>query len=101
MAKERKTVTVDMLLEYANGYLASDYSGGDSVESQNRRQGVIDLLEASLHAVGRYRGFSYLDEKAITKSKPGIRWFYDNSDMSRKTGGHTFQNTDPTRRRYA
>lgn len=93
MAKDRKTVTVDMLLEYANGYLASDYSGGDSVDSLSRRQGVIDLIEASLHAVGRYRGFSYLDEKAITKSQPGIRWL--------ESGSHTFENCDPTRRRYA
>lgn len=92
MAKDRKTVSIDMLLEYANGYLASDYSGGDSAEAQNRRQGVIDLLQASLHAVGRYRGFTYLDGKAITKSKPGIIWLEK---------GHTFDNTDPTRRRYA
>lgn len=95
MSKDRKTVTIDMLLEYANGYLASDYPGGDSVESQNRRQGVIDLLEASLWAVKRYRGYCYLDEKAITKAKPGIRWL-DNQERS-----HTFENCDKTRRRYA
>lgn len=93
MAKERKTVTVDMLLEYANGYLAADYSGGDSVDSLSRRQGVIDLLEATLHSVGRYRGFSYLDQKAITKCKPGIRWL--------DSGNRTFEDCDPTRRRYA
>ena len=101
MLKSRKTVSIDMLLDYANGYLASDYAGGDSEEARARRQGVIDLLEASLHAVKRYHGFSYLDETQITKAKPGIRWFYDNSDMTRKTGGHTFENCDSTRRRYA
>lgn len=101
MPNFRKTVSIDMLLDYANGYLASDYAGCDSEDSRSRRQGVIDLLEAALHAVKRYRGFSYLDDKIITKGKPGIRWFYDNSDMTRKTGGHTFQDTDSTRRRYA
>lgn len=95
MAKDRKTVNIDMLLEYANGYLASDYAGGDSIESQNRRQGVIDLLEASLWAVKRYRGYCYLDQKAITKSKPGIRW------VEGQAPNHTFHETDKTRRRYA
>jgi hypothetical protein len=92
MAKDRKTVSIDCLLEYANGYLASDYANGDSEESRMRRTGVIDLLESALHAVGRYRGYSYLDEKAITLSKPGVRWL---------ERGHTFDNTDNTRRRYA
>ena len=93
MAKERKTVSIDMLIYYSNGYLASDYTGGDSVDSVSRRQGIIDLLEVTLHSVGRYRGFSYLDEKTVTKSQPGIRWL--------EGGGYSFENTDPTRRRYA
>lgn len=93
MPKFRKTLPVDTLLEYANGYLASDYFGGDSADSVSRRQGVIDLLEATLHSAGRYCGFSYLDQKAITKSKPGIYWL--------ESGAHTFERTDNTRRRYA
>ena len=96
MSKDRKTVSIDMLLEYANGYLASDYAGCDSEDSRSRRQGVIDLLEASLHAVKRYRGFSYLDNKIITKGKPGIRW-----ENSGQTPSRLFDDTDPTRRRYA
>ena len=92
MSKDRKTVSIDTLLNYANGYLASDYAGGDSDEAIMRRTGVIDLLEASLNSVGRYRGYSYLDEKAITMSKPGIRWLEK---------GHTFEKTDNTRRCYA
>lgn len=87
----RKTFPINTLLDYANGYLAADYSGGDSVDSLSRRQGVIDLVEATLHSIGRYRGFSYLDDKIITKCKPGVRW--ECSDR--------FENTDPTRRRYA
>ena len=95
MTKDRKTVSIDMLLDYANGYLAADYSGADHIECQNRRQGVIDLLEGALHAVKRYRGFSYLDDKVIAKSKPGIRW------VEGQAPKHTFHETDSTRRRYA
>lgn len=87
----RKTFPIDTLLDYANGYLAADYPDCDSEDSQSRRQGVIDLIEATLHSVGRYRGFSYIDDKIITKGRPGIRW--DSDDR--------FENTDHTRRRYA
>lgn len=92
MPNSRKTVSVDVLLEYANGYLAADYLGGDLPDAVMRRTGLIDLLEATLNSVGRYRGYSYLDDKAITKGKPGIRW---------TENGHTFSDTDSTRRRYA
>ena len=95
MAKSRKTVSVDTLLEYANGYLASDYQGGDAPDAIARRTGLIALLEATLNSVGRYHGYSYLDQKAITMSKPGIRW------VEGQAPKHTFHETDPTRRRYA
>lgn len=88
----RKTVYIDALIEYANGYLASDYPGGDSAEAVARRTGMIDLLEQALVCADRYRGYSYLDQRGITKSKPGIYWLEK---------GHSFENTDPTRRRYA
>lgn len=94
MAKNRKTVSIDALLQYANGYLASDYENGDNAESVARRNGVINMLEAALFAADRYCGYSFLDDSVITKSKPGIHWTPD-------TKGHTFHNTDPTRRRYA
>lgn len=93
MPKSRKTVPVEVLLEYANGYLASDFESGDSADAVARRTGLINLLESALNAVDRYHGYSYLDDKAITKSKPGIHWL--------ASGAHTFENTDPTRRRYA
>lgn len=92
MAKTRTTVSIDTLLSYANGYLASDFHGGDEPASIARRMGLIDLLEATLNSVGRYRGYTFLDENDITLSKPGIRW---------REQGHTFENTDITRRRYA
>lgn len=95
MSSNRKTVPVEVLLEYANGYLASDYLGGDLPDAVMRRTGLIDLLEATLNSVGRYRGYSYLDDKAITKSKPGIRW------VEGRAPSHTFHETDSTRRRYA
>jgi hypothetical protein len=94
MPKSRKTVEIEKLLDYANGYLASDYTNGGAPGDRQRRQGVIDMLEAALHAIGRYRGYVYLDETQITKSMPGIRW--DAEDRSGR-----FTNTDNTRRRYA
>jgi hypothetical protein len=95
MAKFRKTIPVDALLDYANGYLAADYQGGDDPASVARRTGMIDLLEATLLSAGRYCGYSYLDDKVITKSKPGIRW------VEGQAPKHTFHETDCTRRRYA
>lgn len=88
----RKTVSIEAQIEYANGYLASDYLGGDSAEAVARRTGLIDMLEQALVSANRYRGYSYLDQRAITLSKPGIYWLEK---------GHSFENTDPTRRRYA
>jgi hypothetical protein len=96
MAKSRKTVEIETLLDYANGYLSADYAGGDEPFERARRHGLIDMLEAALNGIGRYRGFSYLDEKVITKSKPGIRW--ENSGLEPY---QLFVDTDPTRRRYA
>lgn len=92
MAKSRKTLKIEILLEYANGYLASDYEGGDSEEAKMRRKGVSDLLEAALFSADRYRGFRYLNQKAITKCQPGIREYED--------GSRGFFNTDDTRRMY-
>jgi hypothetical protein len=88
----RKTVSIDALIEYANGYLASDYEGGDSAEAVARRTGLINMIEQALVSANRYRGYSYLDQRGITKSKPGIHWLEK---------GHSFENTDSTRRRYA
>ena len=95
MAKNRKTVSIDALLDYANGYLSSDYEGGDSESAISRRTGVIHMLEAALREADRWRGYSFLDEKQITKSKPGIRW------LEGQSPAHTFHETDETRRRYA
>lgn len=92
MAKSRKTVSIDFLIDATNKILAEDFPGGDEQAQRMRRIGAIDIIEAALNAIGRYRGYTYLDETQIVKSNPGIRWTED---------GHSFQNTDPTRRRYA
>lgn len=92
MAKSRKTVEVEKLIAYANGYLSSDWQGGDADTEKCRRQGMIDMLEAALFAAGRYRGFVYLNQKQITRCNPGIRVFED--------GSHAFFDTDQTRRSY-
>lgn len=93
MAKGRKTLKIEVLLEYANGYLASDYEGGSTEEAKMRRKGLSDLLESALFSADRYRGFRYLDQKAITKGQPGIRWDADGLKPS-------FENCDDTRRMY-
>jgi hypothetical protein len=90
MAKSRKTVDIESILNYANGYLASDYPGGDTKTEIHRRQGVIDMIETILMKANRYRGFLYLNDTQITKSIPGIRPYQDKM----------FENTDSTRRRY-
>lgn len=93
MPKSRKTVSIDLLIDATNAILAEDYPGADQVAPRNRRCGAIDILESALQAIGRYRGYSYLDQTQVRQSKPGIHWLH--------TGEHTFENTDPTRRRYA
>lgn len=92
MAKSRKTIHVDALLDAANRILAEDYPGADELSGRMRRAGVADLMEATLMAAKRYHGFVYLDQGLFEHSKPGIRWTSD---------GYSFDNTDPTRRRYS
>jgi hypothetical protein len=94
-AKEKKTVPIDALIEYANGYLAADFPNGDSPQAIARRTGLIDMLEQALATAQRYRGYSYLDQRGFIHCKPGIRW------VEGQAPKHTFHETDATRRRYA
>jgi hypothetical protein len=55
MTKDRKTVSIDALLDYANGYLSADYPNCDAPEEIARRNGLIDMIEAALHAVAGSR----------------------------------------------
>ena len=91
MAKSRKTVDIDMLRQYSNGYLASPYEG-DLQKGIGQRQGICDLLEFALMRAGRYRGFRYLDERDLPNDIPGIR--LKDGDMP------SFINVDQTRREY-
>jgi hypothetical protein len=84
-ARARKTVPVQPLLDYANGYLAA--KGG----TPDARKAIIAFIESVLFKADRYRGFTYLTEDQLAAADlPGIRW--DKKDY--------FDNTDKTRRRY-
>ena len=94
-AKEKKTVPIDALIEYANGYLAADFPNGDSSDAIARRMGLIHMIEQALTTAQRYRGYSYLDQRGFVHCKPGIRW------VEGQAPNHSFHETDSTRRRYA
>jgi hypothetical protein len=89
MSKSRKTVDLQKMIDYANGYLSADTN---DLTGPARRQGVIDMLEAALFTANRYAGFRYLDERDLSASTPGIRLKDGNMP--------SFVNTDPTRRAY-
>lgn len=90
----RKTVEIEELLNYANGFLSAKYG------SKEERQGIIFMLEFALNKANRYRGFRYLDETELGPTdKPGIRWVpYEPSVMRFDP---RFADTDSTRVRYA
>jgi len=89
---KRKTIDVDHLREYANGFLAAN--GGDV----NRRMGVIAMIEHALMSSGNYNGFRYLEQRELKASDlPGIRWLEDDCGMPFAD----FQNTDASRRCYS
>lgn len=95
MERARKTVEIEKILDYANGFLSAK---GGTPES---RYGVICLIEQALFAANRYRGFTYLEENQLgSADKPGVRW-------EKQVEGGTiayaacFDDTDKTRRRYA
>jgi len=87
MSNARKTVDVETILAYANGYLSAKEG---SVEA---RRAIINMLEFALFSVNRYRGYNYLtkDQLANPEDRPGVK--FDNL-------GVDFINTDNTRRRY-
>ena len=85
--RSRKTIDIQPILDYANGFLSAK---GGSVES---RYGVICMIEAVLMNANRYRGYRYLDQQQLSEEDlPGIRM--DNPSAY-------FKNTDDTRRHYA
>ena len=92
--KSRKTIEVESLLDYANGFLSAKFG------SQEERRAIILMIEFALMKANRYRGFRYLDENELSSfDKPGIRWVdYDPYTMPVDP---RFVDTDPTRVRYA
>jgi hypothetical protein len=95
MAKTRKNISVEELIEYTNGFLSA--KGGDPAG----RAGAIALLEFALFECNRYRGYSYLGEDDVSETDlPGVRW--KNYEKRQSVGTRDLlENTDPTRRRYA
>lgn len=84
----RKTVEIQKLLNFANGYLSA--KGG----TPEARRGVIAMIENALFFADRYRGFRYLSEEDLYEGdKPGIRWTDDPAEYR--------IDTDETRRFYA
>jgi hypothetical protein len=89
---KRKTIEISKLVEMANGILQN--SGADCV---GIRQGVINMIEATLFETGNYKGFRYLDETEVgAESLPGIR----DTAISSTRGPDNFKDTDSTRIRY-
>ena len=91
--RARKTVPVQEMLDYANGYLAAK---GGTAEA---RKAIICFIEMTLFKADRYRGFTYLTQDELSSlDKPGIRWVDRVAGM---VGDPRFEDTDDTRRRYA
>lgn len=88
MSSERKTVEIQKVIDYANGYLAAK---GGSIDC---RRAIISMVEAVLMAANRYRGYRYLGQNELEAGDlPGIRWENDPKDY--------LTDTDDTRRFYA
>ena len=69
MAKGRKTVDVDAVVEYGNMLLRSNI--GDA----SFRRGVISMIEEVLFNADRYTGYSHLTKDQLaTDDKPGVDW---------------------------
>ena len=82
----RKTIEVDRIREYANGFLSA--KGGTTWA----REAVMRMIEMVLIETGNYKGFEYLTQDRLdTKDKPGINI---GSNEER------FIDTDETRVRY-
>jgi hypothetical protein len=93
MSKSRKTVDVAYLLDTVNHALANSVECYDE-----RRSGMISLLESALHESGNYKGYRYLHEDEIPSGgKPGIRVDANGENLPYPD---RFVDTDDTRRSY-
>ena len=54
MAKEKKTIQVELLKEFANNYLAIP------MVSIQEKMGIITMIEKVLHQSNAYKGYMYL-----------------------------------------
>jgi hypothetical protein len=88
MAKSKKTITVEELVNITNSMLRESF---DTTPAY--RKGLIAILEYSLFNTGNYNGFRYMNEKEVPLNElPGIRLNGNSADK--------FDNTDETRVQY-
>lgn len=87
----RKTINVGKLVATVNGILMK-HTG-----SHEFRQGMINLLDHTLHETGNYRGFRYLTQDEVPDGAlPGIRC--ENGEALPYP--ERFHSTDSTRVQY-
>lgn len=87
----RKTFNVDRLIVMVNGICKDS-----APESQDIRQGAMNVLEAVLHETGNYRGFRYLLEDEC-EGNPGVRYL---GGVPHPDYELRFKDTDRTRVQY-
>jgi len=88
----RKTLKVEDLRVKINSMLA------DSTCTPDVRQGMIHVLESTLHETGNYNGFNYLEKRDVKEGQlPGVNM---NEDGTLPDYVTRFKNTDDTRRAY-
>jgi len=91
MAKSRKTVSVEYLIDKVNHYLRHS-----SDDKQGERQGALNLLEIVLVETVNYRGFGYLNHRDMETSESGMSVGIHEDNVE----GEKFQDTDHTRVHY-
>lgn len=57
MPRSKKTINVDLVLEFANSQLKRT----DEDANAEFKSGIITMIEKILHETGNYHGFLYLD----------------------------------------
>lgn len=88
----KKTISVEYIRGFVNDSLQN------STCSPDVREGMIALLERTLHETGNYHGFRYLDACELPPNQmPGIMFVYE--DGNRKPV-FPKDETDETRRHY-
>jgi len=91
----RKTAKIEDMTNHANALLMN--LADDQVQM---REGVIMLLEQTLHRAGAYNGFRYLDAKDMEKSCSGKTVGINEVGNITLEYDERFEGTDRTRIHY-